>query len=87
MESIWTRTFWKHSAERAIKTAAQFPLALWSTVESAQALNWLDPFTMDWRVFASAALSGALFSVLTSLASSPLSEDDTPDLINDPPPA
>lgn len=83
MASIWTRTFWRHTLERAIKTAAQFPLALWTTVEGSQAAGWIDPFTMDWRVFASAAVSGALFSILTSLASAPASNDDTPSLVNE----
>lgn len=61
--SIWTTTFWKAAAERAIKSAAQSAVALLSV----DGIGLLD---VDWTQTASVSGLMALLSLLTSVASS-----------------
>lgn len=77
MNTLWTRSFWADAVERAIKSFAQaIILAL-----GAGAVNVL---TADWQTVGGAGLSGALLSLLTSIASgvSPLGTSGTASLTN-----
>lgn len=61
--TVWTGSFWKAAAERAIKTAAQTAIV----VIGAEAFNVL---SVDWLEVGAMSAGGAVLSVLTSLASS-----------------
>lgn len=61
--SLWTVSFWKDSTERAIKTAAQ-SIAL---VFTGGAFNVLED--LDVKTVLGAALTGALYSLVTSIGS------------------
>lgn len=73
---MWTLGFWKQTAERAIKTAAQAALAFFivgSTVFEE----------IDWSAVAGGTAIAAIASVLTSLASAPFGPEDSPSLVKD----
>jgi hypothetical protein len=59
---MWTRAFWKATAERAVKTFAQALLA----VMTADGFGLLDA---DWPARLSAAGLAAVLSLLTSIGS------------------
>ena len=69
MSTIWTGRFWQATAERAVKTFGQ----------AAAATFTIDKFVniteLDWQLTFGSAATAALFSVLTSLASSRAGED------------
>jgi hypothetical protein len=69
-----TAAFWKATAERALKTAAQVALALLS------ADHLLGVLDVDWQATSSATLLAALLSVLSSIASAKISSDGSPSL-------
>jgi len=58
---MYTITFWKDAAERAIRTAAQALLALWATDISGV-------LEVDWTQAGSVAALAAVTSVLMSVA-------------------
>ncbi len=72
---MFTVTFWKQTAERAIKSAAQALLGLWVGDTAFNAWN------ADWKKAAGVALGGAVLSVLTSLASASVGRSGSPSLI------
>lgn len=74
---MFTLIFWKATAERAVKTAAQAAAATWATVS----LTTLDQTTNELQVVGIIGLSAAILSVLTSLGSSALT-DGGPSLTN-----
>jgi hypothetical protein len=60
---MFTITFWKDAAERAIRTAAQALLALWATdVTGVLAVDWLQAGS----VAALAALTSVLMSIIAT---------------------
>ena len=71
---MWTWNFWKQALERAIKTAAQFALVF----IGSDALNI---FEVDLMTVAGFALAGAVVSILTSMASAPFADSDSPSLV------
>lgn len=73
---MWTVSFWKQSAERAIKSAAQILLLLWA---GDGLFNVIDA---DFEVAAGAAGGAALLSLLTSIASSGVGPSDGPSLVS-----
>jgi hypothetical protein len=73
---MFTVTFWKQAAERAVKSAAQALLGLWV---GAQAFNAWD---VDWKKATGVALGAAILSVLTSLASASVGKKDSPSLVD-----
>lgn len=73
---MWTATFWRETAERAIKTAAQAAVAFFVVGQT-------DLLAMDWKAAASGVGVAAIASVLTSLASSPFGPPDSPSLVRD----
>lgn len=58
---MFTVTFWKDAAERAIRTGAQALLALWATDISGV-------LEVDWAQAGSVAALAALTSILMSIA-------------------
>ena len=58
---MYTITFWKDAAERAIRTAAQALLALWATDVSGV-------LAVDWVQAGSVSALAALTSILMSIA-------------------
>lgn len=74
---MFTKIFWKGAGERALKSAAQFGLFGWGTatftnvgevVSAAQATGL-------------AILFGAVISVLTSVATAKVGDEDTPSMV------
>jgi hypothetical protein len=61
MKKLLSQAFWDYALERAIKTAAQAALA----VLGSASLGVIDT---DWAGVGSAALMGAVASLLTSLS-------------------
>lgn len=61
---MFSATFWKAAAERALKSAAQGLLGLW-------ALDKFDALHADWKLAGGVALGAAVLSLLTSVVSSP----------------
>lgn len=59
---MFDSVFWKDALERAIKTAAQFAIVLVGA-------DTFDVLTADWRAVLSAAASGAVISLVTSVGS------------------
>lgn len=68
-------SFWKDALERAIKTAAQVVGAAYTVGEGFNA------FTVDWQSAWQLALSGAVYSLLMSVASSPIRANGTASII------
>lgn len=73
---MWTKRFWKATAERAIKTAAQALVVL------AGGDAVFDAFKFDWATAGGVALGAGVLSVCTSLASMAISGSG-PSLTND----
>ena len=63
MSDLFTKTFWMETVERAIKTSAQFVIGAGILGEG------VDLFTVDLATLGGFALTGAVLSALTSLAS------------------
>lgn len=72
---MWTKTFWKQAAERALKTFAQ---AMAGAVVGG-ATGLLD---VGWEQAASVAGLAALLSLLTSVFSSGPGEPNSPSLVD-----
>jgi hypothetical protein len=72
---MWTASFWKQAAERAVKTFAQSILAL----ITAGGMGVLD---VDWgQVFSVGALA-TLASVLTSIVTAGVGEKNSPSAVS-----
>ena len=72
-----TVRFWRLALERAVKTAAQFALGLFvADTTGVVTLDW-----SRWSAMASAALTGALFSILTSIATAGMGPYDDPSAV------
>lgn len=64
---MFTKAFWKDAGERVIKSSAQAVLLGLGLGEGFNA------FDMDWMLAGGFALGGAVLSLLTSIASAPVS--------------
>lgn len=73
---MFTWKFWREALERAVKSAAQAPLTVWTVGDVA-----LNVFEMNWQLGFGVALGGAVFSILTSLATAPMGAPDSPSAI------
>ena len=73
---MWELSFWKKTAERAIRTAAQALLALWGT----QVSGVLD---VDWLQAGSVAVLAALSSVLMSIIATGVGDHESPSFVSD----
>ena len=67
---MYTLTFWKDAAERAIRTAAQALLALWATDVSGV-------LAVDWVQAGSVAALASLMSLLMSIAAAGTGSQDS----------
>jgi hypothetical protein len=67
---MFTITFWKDAAERAIRTAAQALLALWAT-------DVAGVLAVDWVQAGSVAALAALTSVLMSIVATGVGDRET----------
>lgn len=72
---MFTTSFWKQVAERAVKTFAQGAGALLV----GEGLGLL---TVDWATVGSVAGLAAVASVLTSIASAPFGDELDPSLVS-----
>jgi hypothetical protein len=72
---MWTKSFWKQAAERAVKSAAQALIGLWALDGG---LNVLD---VDARLAAGVAAGAAVLSVLTSIVTSGIGEPGDPSAV------
>lgn len=72
---MFTPTFARRTAERAIKTAAQTAAALLGA-------GAIDILAVDWGQVASVSAGAAALSVLTSIASAQTGEHDDPSLVD-----
>ena len=71
---MWTSRFWRQTAERAVKTAAQAGAAFFVVGPTGVA-------DVDWATVGGVAGAAAVASVLTSLASAPFGQPDSPSLV------
>lgn len=71
---MWTGSFWKQAAERAVKTFAQAMVA----VLTAGATGLLE---VDWGQAFSVAGLAAVVSLLTSVATSGMGPQGTPSMV------
>lgn len=71
-----TRGFWRETAERAIKTAAQALLALLTVGVTV--------FDLDWVAALQISVTAAFASVLSSIASAGFGERGSPSLVRRP---
>ena len=67
---MYTLTFWKDAAERAVRTAAQALLALWATDVSGV-------LAVDWVQAGSVSALAALMSLLMSVAATGTGSQDS----------
>lgn len=74
--SIWETRFWRQTFERAVKTAAQFVIGGLALGEGMNA------FDVDWQLGGGFAITGAVLSVLTSLASAPVGDPTSPSVVS-----
>ncbi len=72
---MWTYRFWQFALERAVKTFAQSLLAVLG-------VSGIGLLSVPWSTALSTAGMAAMLSVLTSVASEPLGEDNTPSLLS-----
>lgn len=71
---MWTKTFWKSTAERAVKTFAQAAVA-------ALGAGFTGLLDVDFVSVVSVAGLTTVLSVLTSVASSGVADQGTPSLV------
>lgn len=71
---MWTVSFWKQTLERAIKTAAQSGAAFFVVGTTGVA-------DVDWATIGGICVVAAIASVLTSVASTPFGQADSPSLV------
>jgi len=72
---MFTKSFLKQLAERAIKTFAQTMIAL----TGATQMDWL---TLDWQHLLITSAIAAGLSILTSIASDKIGPADSPSVVN-----
>ena len=69
--------FWKHSLERAIKSAGQTLVLMWGVGQ----FNVLD---VNWLQVVGLAAGAAVLSLVTSVASAPVGEGQSPNATTEP---
>lgn len=72
---MWTTNFWKQAAERAVKSAAQGLIGMW-TLDGFNILN------ADFPLAGGVAAGAALLSVLTSIVTSGAGEPNDPSAVS-----
>lgn len=74
---MFTAKFWRESAERAIKSAAQALIGLWALDGAFNVL------TVDLQLAGGVAAGAAVMSVLTSLVTSGVGEPNSPSAVRE----
>ncbi len=74
---MWTVIFWKRTADRAVRSAAQGLVT--SGLGAASNL-----YTWDWKIGLGTAASMGLLSLATSLAGSAVGDPDDPGVVAEP---
>ena len=74
-DPMFTRYFWTSALERAVKTAAQ------SVLLAVGADQGFDALTADWATIGGFALGGAVLSILSSMASTAVSDPESPSIV------
>lgn len=70
---MWTRIFWIDAADRAARTFAQ---ALLATITIGDAV-----YSVDWKAGLGIAVTAAIASILTSIATSKVGASGTPAVV------
>ena len=70
---MWTRIFWIDAADRAARTFAQ---ALLATITIGDAV-----YSVDWKAGLGIAVTAAIASILTSIATSKVGASGTPSVV------
>ncbi len=73
---MFTSKFWRESAERAVKSAAQALIGLWT-------LDGFNVLTVDLKLAGGVAAGAAVLSVLTSLVTSGVGEPNSPSAVRE----
>jgi hypothetical protein len=71
---MFTKSFWKQTAERAAKSSAQALLGLWT-------LDGFNILHADWQLAGGVALGAAALSTLTSIVTSGIGEKGSPSAV------
>lgn len=71
---MWTTQFWRETAERAIKSAAQAVVGIWT-------LDGFNIVNADFGLAAGVAGGAAALSVLTSILTSGVGEANSPSAV------
>lgn len=71
---MWTSRFWKQSAERAAKSAAQALIGMWT-------LDGFNVLHAHWDLAFGIAGGAAVLSVLTSIVTSGIGEPNDPSAV------
>jgi hypothetical protein len=71
---MFSLNFWRQTIERAVKTGAQFLVA----VVGAEQFNLLEA---DWQAMLATVGTGVALSILTSIATSGFGETDSPSAV------
>lgn len=72
---MFTTSFWKQAAERAVKSAAQALLLLWAADAGFNVIN------ADFAVAGGTAAGAAVLSLLTSVVTSGVGEKNDPSMV------
>lgn len=72
---MWSTKFWKETAERALKSAAQGLIGLW-------ALDGFNALNADYKLAIGVGLGAGVLSVLTSIVSAPFGRPNSPSLVD-----
>ena len=75
---MWTKIFWKDTAERAIKTFAQSVVGI---VLLLTPTIGIDTLNLNWLPILAVGLVSAMLSVLTSIASSLKGDSNSASLV------
>lgn len=71
---IFTGSFWKQTAERAVKSGAQSLIGLW-------ALDQFNILNADFELAGGVAAGAVALSILTSLVSAPMGQPASPSAV------
>ena len=74
---MWTAKFWKATAERALKSAAQGALLYFG------ADQLFDAWHANWGAAGGIALGAAVLSALTSIVSAQVGDSSSPSLVTE----
>jgi hypothetical protein len=73
--SIWTRTFWKDTAERVVASAA-------GGVLTALGMDAVDILDVDWKVLVGAGVGTGFVSLLKALVASKVNDPQSASLVD-----